>query len=103
MVTMILATAAGEIGLGAGGATVLGLAVLLVKRGLHAKIDVGNGDSEGKGPRPLCPLHAEFAARLDERHEAIKESLGDIKSAVGRVHEDIVSLHERMDEVLRQD
>lgn len=58
----------------------------------HAKKGGGKGKAPGRG---ICPLHAEFAAKLDERHTAVKEGMERIEDALTR-------LHERLDEALRR-
>ena len=92
----ILAQGVGETAVtGAAGVTIGGLGLWLVqqliKRGFRFSAQVGNGkDRTAPG---FCAAHADFAAKLDERHDAVMLAIGEVKQA-------IVRLHDRIDLVL---
>ncbi len=84
---------------GATGVTIGGLGLWLVqqliRRGFRLSTQVGNGDGSDKDRTTpgLCAAHADFAAKLDERHDAVMLAIGEVKQA-------IVRLHDRIDLVL---
>lgn len=100
MMIEILAQATAEgVGLGAAGAAALGVVTLLIKRGVTGTFSIGNGkNGNGNGKPPqICPLHHEFAQRLDERHQTIQHSLAAIVAGQDKIEQGITRLHERID------
>jgi len=91
----ILAQGVGETAVtGAAGVTIGGLGLWLVqqliKRGFRFSAQVGSGDgSKDRSAPGLCAAHADFAAKLDERHDAVMLAIGEVKQAIVRLHDRI--------------
>lgn len=90
----ILAQGVGETAVtGAAGVTIGGLGLWLVqqliKRGFRfsAQVGSGEGSSRDRAAPGLCAAHADFAAKLDERHDAVMLAIGEVKQALVRLHD----------------
>jgi len=69
------------------GGAILAIVQALIKRGLHARIDVGDDPPAAKPNGPakttlVCAAHEGLVKLLDERHQAIKGEIEEVKGNV---------------------
>ena len=104
----------------AGGGSAVTLAAIkligvVVNRGLHAKLDVGDTKENGSGKPKECPLHAPLVKQMDEReinrqrdHKetvdgiiALRTSMENSQASLRTTMEDgLKRVHERIDKAL---
>ncbi len=90
---------------GGGGALVL-IVQALIKKGVHAKVDVGdektpavvNGKTNGK----TCALHDQFALLQQERHEGHSAALARIEGRIGDVFDAVDGTGKRIDDLMKE-
>jgi len=106
MVNMVLGQAVRDIGIGAGGVTMVGVISLLIKRGITGTFSIGGGNSKldiskfvtaaacEKKHKEEKEQREQESVRQQQRHDDIKEDVREIKSAVDVGFR---GLHERID------